>query len=243
MRKIERKNALNDAQRFGCSLIEVKFAQASDGTGAAEMTFSGYGAVFGNVDSYGDVIQKGAFKNTLRDAKKSGNWPPMLMQHGGWGMNADDMTPVGIWISMEEDEIGLKVEGKLANTARGLEAYGLLKMTPRPAISGLSIGYYAKEFILGTKPEEPRRTLKQVELVEVSLVTFPANGKARVQSVKSGTPDIRIAEQALRDVGYSQTEAKRILAQGFNKATSQRDAEGYSELADMIRRNTAIFNN
>lgn len=239
MRKIEFKNALSEAQHLGCNLIEVKFAKA-DGTETDEMIFSGYGAVFGNVDSYGDVIQAGAFKDTLKEARKSGHWPAMLMQHGGWGMGADDMTPVGIWTSMEEDDIGLKVEGKLADTPRGIEAYKLMKMTPRPAITGMSIGYFAKEFVLGTKPEEPRRTLKKVELVEVSLVTFPANGKARVQAVKNGMPDIRIAEQALRDVGYSQSEAKRILAQGF-KANPQRDVEGYGELAEMIRRNTAIL--
>lgn len=242
MCKPEFKNAPNEAQHFGCNLIEVKFASADGTADAGEMTFSGYGAVFGNVDSYGDVIQKGAFKDTVREAKKSGQWPAMLMQHGGWGMGADDMTPVGIWTGMEEDDIGLKVEGKLADTPRGIEAYKLMKMTPRPAITGMSIGYYAKEFVLGTKPEEPRRLLKKVELVEVSLVTFPANGKARVQSVKSGTPDIRIVEQALRDVGCSQSEAKRILAQGF-KAVPQRDAEGYGELAELIRRNSAILTN
>lgn len=242
MRKPEFKNSLSEAQHFGCNLIEVKFAKAEDGTDTGEMIFSGYGAVFGNVDSYGDVIQKGAFKDTLREARKSGNWPAMLMQHGGWGMGADDMTPVGIWTSMEEDDIGLKVEGKLADTPRGIEAYKLMKMTPRPAITGMSIGYYAKEFVRGTKPEEPRRLLKKVELVEVSLVTFPANGKARVQAVKNGIPNIRIAEQALRDAGFSQKEAKAILAEGF-KAIPQRDAEDYGELAEMIRRNTAILTN
>jgi len=226
-------------QHLDCGLLEVKLAQNEDGTESTEMVFSGYASIFGNQDSYGDVIQKGAFKETLREAKKSGNWPAMLMQHGGWGMGADDMTPVGIWTSMEEDEVGLKVEGKLADTVRGREAYGLLKMSPRPAITGMSIGYYAKEFVLGTKPDEPRRTLKKVELVEVSLVTFPANDKARVQSVKSG-PDIRIAEQALRDAGFSRNEAKAILASGF-KSIPQRDAEGMDSLADLIRRNTELL--
>lgn len=240
-KKIELKNALNEAQHFNCNLIEVKFASADDATATGEMIFSGYGAVFGNVDSYGDVIQKGAFKDTLREAKKSNNWPAMLMQHGGWGMGADDMTPVGIWTSMEEDDTGLKVSGKLADTDRGVEAYKLMKMTPRPAITGMSIGYFTKEFILGNKPEEPRRTLKKVDLIEVSLVTFPANGKARVQSVKSAQ-NIRIAEQALRDAGFSRTDAKAILAEGF-KAAPLRDAEGYGELAEIIRRNTAILNN
>lgn len=240
MRKPEFKNAMSEAQHFNCNLIEVKFASGDGSTDTGEMIFTGYGAIFGNVDSYGDVIQKGAFKDTLREAKKSGQWPVMLLQHGGWGM-ADEMMPPGIWIEMEEDDIGLKVKGKLADTDRGIEAYKLMKMTPRPAITGMSIGYIAKEFIVGTKPEEPRRTLKKIELIEVSLVTFPANGKARVESVKSDM-NIRIAEQALRDAGFSRTEAKGILANGF-KAVPPRDAEGYGELADMLRRNTAILNN
>jgi len=219
-------------------LVEVKFAPNESGVAEA-MTFSGYGAVFGNVDSYGDVIQKGAFKETLRESKKSGLWPALLMQHGGWGMGADDMTPVGILTELDEDDIGLKFDAKLADTMRGREAYGLMKMTPRPAISGMSIGYIAKEWGVGTKPEEPRRTLKKIQLVEVSLVTFPANPQARVQQVKSDL-DIRNAEQALRDAGFSRTEAKAILAHGY-KAAAQRDAEESGELAEIIRRNITIF--
>jgi HK97 family phage prohead protease len=236
--RLERKDRASP-QHLGCGLIEVKLAQNEDGTDAAEMTFSGYGAVFGNKDSYGDVIVKGAFRDTLREAKRTGNWPAMLMQHGGWGMGADDMMPVGIWTSMEEDDIGLKVEGKLADTVRGREAYGLLKMTPRPAITGMSIGYYAKEFVLGTKPDEPRRTLKKVELVEVSLVTFPANDKARVSQVKSDLT-IRDAEAALRDVGFSQSEAKAIVAGGF-KNLPQRDVDGMGQLAAQLQRNIELL--
>lgn len=241
MRKPEFKNANGETQHFNCNLIEVKFAGSDSGTGTDEMTFSGYGAVFGNVDSGGDLIVKGAFKDTLREIKKTGQWPDMLMLHGGWGMGVADMTPVGVWTSMEEDDFGLKVEGKLADTPRGIEAYKLMKMTPRPAITGMSIGYFAKEFSIGTKPGEPPRTLKKVDLFELSLVTRPMNGKARVQAVKNGIPTIRIAEQALRDVGFSQQEAKAILAEGF-KAIPHRDVEDYGELAEMIRRNTAILN-
>ncbi|HWO94196.1 MAG TPA: HK97 family phage prohead protease, partial [Dehalococcoidia bacterium] len=183
-------------ERFACAL-ELKFADSD----TKEMTFSGYGAVFGNVDSYGDVIQKGAFRETLREAKKSKQFPAMLLQHGGWGVTSEDFTPIGIWTDMEEDDVGLRVEGKLADTARGREAYTLLKMTPRPAINGLSIGYRAKEYSLGTKPEEPRRTLKKVDLLEVSLVTFPANPKARVSAVKSieQLSTLAEAERYLRD--------------------------------------------
>ena len=205
-----------DRTSFG--LREVKLA------GGDAMTFSGYGAVFDNVDSYGDLIVKGAFTDTLARAKSTGQWPAMLMQHGGWGMGADDMTPVGIWTGMEEDNIGLKVEGKLADTLRGREAYALLKMDPRPAIDGLSIGYIAKAYEPRSRPEDPRRKLTKVDLLEVSLVTFPANPKARVGSVKSsGGLTIKDAEEALREAGFSRTEAKAILAKGF-KSIDQREA-------------------
>jgi HK97 family phage prohead protease len=206
-----KSNAPIARAEFG--LAEIKFA-ASDG--AEAMTFSGYGAVFNNVDSYGDVIDPGAFKKTLSEAKKSDAWPAMLLQHGGFGFNADDMTPIGIWTEMDEDDKGLKVTGKLADTQRGNEVYGLLKMAPRPALNGLSIGYRARKFTVGTKAGEPRRRLHELDLVEVSLVTMPANPKARIGSVKSDDGlGIRDAEKALREAGFSANEAKAILAKGF----------------------------
>lgn len=227
--RFERKSDEDDTPRLGCNLTELKFAGADE----KEMVFSGYGAVFGNVDSYGDVIQKGAFKETLTRAKRSKQWPAMLMHHGG-SMFGGDPTPVGIWTDMHEDDTGLFVEGKLAPTARGMEAYQLLKMEPRPAITGLSIGYLAKEWSVRTKPDDPRRTLKAVELIEVSLVTMPANPKARVQAVKTDQLTIRDAERALRDVGFSQSDAKAIVASGF-KALPQRDVDGAGEVfADLL---------
>ncbi|MEM6907182.1 MAG: HK97 family phage prohead protease [Pseudomonadota bacterium] len=227
---VEEKSA--GLQRSEFALREVKFAGEE---GEKGRTFTGYGAVFGNLDSYGDVIEKGAFKKTIREAKKTGNWPAMLMQHGGWAISADDLTPVGIYTKMEEDDDGLLVEGILAETQRAQEALALLKMEPRPALSGLSIGYRAKKFTLGTKPEEPRRTLHEVELVEISLVTFPANPKARIGSVKSGNGlTIRDAEGALRDAGFSSNEAKAIVAKGFT-AIDRREGDDH-----IARRNDAL---
>lgn len=223
---------------LNCGLIELKFAPAD--AGADAMSFDGYGAVFGNVDAYGDIIEPGAFAGFLSDVQAGKqNWPAMLLQHGGYGMTAEDMTPIGVWTSLAEDGKGLKVSGKLADTPRGREVYGLLKMTPRPALDGLSIGYIAKEWEPRSKPDDPRRRLKRIDLIEISPVTFPANGKARVDQVKSGL-SIRDAERALRDVGFSQSEAKAILASGF-KAMPQRDVEDYGELAALIRRNTEIL--
>lgn len=217
--------------RADFGLCEVKFA-GDEGEDAR--TFEGYGAVFGNVDSYGDVIEKGAFRKTIAEAKKSGQWPAMLMQHGGWAMSADDLTPLGIWTGMEEDDKGLKVQGILAETVRGNEALALLKMKPRPALSGMSIGYRARKFTLGTKPDEPRRRLQEVELVEISLVTFPANPKARVHSAKSeGGLTIRDAEGALRDAGFSASEAKAIVAKGFS-VINHREGDDQTRLTDAV---------
>lgn len=219
-------------QHVQARLHEVKLA-AGDGV-AGE--FSGYGAVFGNIDAYGDVIAPGAFADTLASGRQRDTWPAMLSHHGGFGLGADDLTPVGIWTELGEDGHGLKVKGKLADTPRGRELHALMKMDPRPAIDGLSIGYIAKEWSPRSKPEDPRRTLKKVDLIEISLVTFPANPRARVQSVKSGLTT-RDAEKALRDAGFSAREAKAIIAEGFNGITAARDAgTDADEQTDELRR-------
>ena len=209
---------------------------------AAAMEFGGYGAVFNNVDSYGDAIAPGAFAETLREAKGSGVWPAMLLQHGGgvFSGSAEDQTPIGIWTAMEEDTHGLKLEGKLADTGRGRDLYTLMKMQPRSAINGLSIGYTVKDYTPRTKPEEPRRKLTKVHLWEVSPVTFPANPKARVTDVKGAAPSE--IERILRDAGLSRSEAKALMADGFNGLKRLRDAGDHAEeIAALIRRNTNLL--
>lgn len=216
--------------------LEIK--SAPDAAPEEGMTFSGYGAVFGNVDCYDDVIEKGAFKKTINEFKVSGRWPAMLAQHGGWGLTSRDMTPVGVWTKMEEDDHGLYVEGKLADTERGRELYQLMKMTPRPAIDGMSIGFYVTDSEDEKAEGKVIRHIKGIDLVELSLVTFPANKEARVSDVKSEDLTIRDAERALREAGFSRAEAKRILADGFS-SLSLRDADEKddSELAELLRRN------
>ena len=196
----------------------------------------GYGAVFGNIDSYGDAIAKGAFKETLRDHKKAKTMPALLQQHGGWGIGSDDLMPIGVWTEMAEDDHGLFVRGQLAlDTQRGKDAYALLKMKPRPALNGLSIGFVAKSWDNGTKPEEPRRTLKKVELWEVSLVTFPANDKARLDGVK-GIKTVRDFEDFLREAGFSAGAAKGIAANGFRPIEEGAGVSDLSEIVDLARK-------
>lgn len=227
-------------------LTECKLAVTEDDTQTGLMEFTGYGAAFGNVDSYGDVIEKGAFSAYLDDVKTGKqNWPAMLMQHGGWGINADDFTPVGVYTDLSEDDFGLKSTGILADTDRGKDAYKLMKMQPRAAISGLSIGYYVKESEYGGKNDPYDRLIKKIDLIEISIVTFPANDKARINGVKSAIDmNDHELERTLRDVlGLSQKEAKTVIARGFRALRADADAgsEELKRMQALLQRNTQII--
>lgn len=179
--------------------------------------FSGYGSVFNVVDSYKEVVAPGAFTETLQ-----GRMPSLLWQHRSG-------EPVGVYTAVREDNIGLYVEGKLAlKTARGAEAYELLKMG---AISGLSIGFITRED--SYDKVSGIRTLKKVDLWEVSLVTFPANDAARISAVKSieEIKTMRDAETVLREAyGLDRIEAKTLLAR-LRDVAGSRDAEGEKKAA------------
>lgn len=222
--------------RLTCGLVELKFAEG----GGAEVArkFSGHGAVFKNVDAFGDVIEPGAFAAWLADVKAGKqDWPAMLSQHGGWGLTAEDLTPVGMYSELSEDGEGLAIEGQLADTPRGNELYTLMKMKPRPAINGLSIGYIPKEWEERTKPSEPRRRLKRLDVIEISPVTFPANRRARVTGVKSGGFTERDFERLLmQDAGLSRSEARVVINSGFKSLLAMQDAggSGSNELDEIV---------
>jgi HK97 family phage prohead protease len=210
--------------------FEVKVTQSDDGH------ITGYGSVFGNVDSHRDIVAKGAFKSSLMEAKNGNSaWPAMLLQHG-MGDEVDSKMPVGIWTDIDEDDTGLMMQGKLAlKTQRGAEAYELMKMTPRPALNGLSIGYRTKDFTMGSKTDKARRTLNAVDLVEVSLVTSPSNRLATVLSVKSGT--IRDFEEFLRDEGgYSNAQAKAIAVNGYKSFQASDETDDLRPLLEMFQK-------
>ncbi|CAN7296011.1 HK97 family phage prohead protease [Agrobacterium tumefaciens] len=200
-------------------LIEVKFSQAS----SEEGTFSGYGAVFGNIDSHGDIIEKGAFKTSLREWEAKGKLPKMLLQHGGFFGPVDDMLPVGKWTSMEENSKGLKVEGKLfaLNTDRGALIYEGLKSGE---LDGLSIGYKAKKYRMGTKPKDPTRWLDELDLKEVSIVTWGSNDRALVSQVKA--LELFNPRELERDLKTILSGADAVKAVAIVKKHLQRDAEG-----------------
>lgn len=173
-------------------------------------TFSGYGAVYGNKDSYGDIIVKGAFDNYL--SGHSAKEVKLLWQH-------DSKQPIGVYDEVRSDENGLFVKGRLLinEIEKAKEAFALLKAG---AISGLSIGFSINKN--GAEMKDGNFYLKDLSLWEISVVTFPANDKANVNAVKS----IRDFEGFLRDVGgYSSSQAKRIAAQGYKAIEGQRDVD------------------
>ena len=167
----ERKDA-GGGREVRSFALQIK-ATGEDGT------VEGYGSVFGVRDNYDDVIAKGAFIQSLKDHKAAGTMPAMLWQH-------DADKPIGVWTEMVEDEKGLRIKGQLAmETVKGKEAHALLKMG---ALNGLSIGFMSKEWSYDRETEV--RTLTAIDLWEVSLVTFPANEKARVTNVKASPDDV-----------------------------------------------------
>ena len=178
-------------------------------------TITGYGSVFGVKDTYDDVVAKGAFVKSLNMHKSEGTMPAMLWQH-----KSD--KPLGVWTEMIEDAKGLKVTGQLAlDTEQGAEAYVLLKMG---AINGLSIGFMSVAWAYNEDTET--RTLTEIDLWEVSLVTFPANGKSRVTGVKSveDVTTIRQAEKVLRDAGFSVDATRAFISSVKSIVLGVRDA-------------------
>ena len=174
--------------------------------------FEGYGAVFNNTDLGNDVIKNGAFRKSLRNRKPKNI--KLLYQH------KTDM-PIGVFDSMKEDEHGLYVKGRLAlKTQMGREAYELLKMG---ALDGLSIGFKTNPKNYHIDKRSRRRVIDEVELMEVSLVTFPMNPKATVQMVKGQSISIREWENGLRDAfTISRSEAK-AAAKAIHETFAQRD--------------------
>ena len=131
------------------------------------MRFAGYAAVFGHPDRGGDVVRAGAFERSL---KRGPGAVPLLWQH-------EAGRPIGRIEYLREDKRGLRVIARLSEGAAGKEAAALLK---DGAVSGLSFGYRVRE----ARGESPRE-LTDLELVEVSLVTFPMQPKARVHAFRS----------------------------------------------------------
>lgn len=187
-------------------------------------SFSGYGAVFGNVDSGRDLIVRGAFAQTLAEWSAKSDMPPMLWQH-------DPRDPIGNWTEMREDDYGLFVRGELATEIpEGAKAYALLK---RRAVKGLSIGFSMRD---GDWDRDTGvRKLTNVDLMEVSLVTMAMNSAAMVTDVKAAidaVDNLSDAETVLREAGWSRKDARDFVSRV--KRIAQREAGDDRDLQSLL---------
>jgi len=206
---------------------EIRFS------GGKARTFEGYASVFGGVDSYGDTIVRGAFAKAIK-----GKTPKMFFNHRSWEL------PIGKWPVMQEDEKGLFVAGEFTEGLPQSEA--VLAAVKHGTIDGLSIGFRmnAGDF----ENTEKGRIIKNIsELVEVSVVTFPADSAARVDmdSVKSaleGVESLADFERFLRDAGgFSKSVATALVSKARSIARSESGAEDAAKQAAEVRRMLQSF--
>ena len=236
---VEGKSAMRTKQKSSFAFCDVKFASA----GAAAGTFSGYGAVFNNIDDGGDLVLPGAFAVTLAEWKAKAKLPKMLWQHG-MGITTGDQLPIGVWTKMEEDDHGLAVEGRLfaLDTDRGRTLYAGMK---EGAIDAMSMTYSATDVIYGQKADEPFRTIRALDLYEVGPVLFGMNEDATIDEAKAASQvkTIRDFETFLRDAGgFSIADAKAIASGGFKAKPALRDEGGVADaLAGLRERAAGIF--
>jgi HK97 family phage prohead protease len=204
--------------------FEIKKEPDEDGK------FEGYASVFDVVDQGMDVVSPGAFRRSLDTGKSV----KLLWQH-------DQSQPIGVFDEIREDERGLFVKGRISkDVQKGREAMALMRMG---SIDSMSIGYRTKQ--ASQEGNGSVRRLDEIDLFEVSLVTFPMLPDAQITAIKS-IKTIRDFEKSLRDVGFSKAEAKAIAADGFKGLADRRDdveveaetgidAEAKNDLMDQIR--------
>jgi HK97 family phage prohead protease len=203
-----------ERQSFGFEIKDI------DGSGV----FEGYASTW-DLDRVGDRIIKGAFAKTI---KKTGARVPVRWLHA---------EPIGVGIEAKEDARGLFVKGKLVLTVqRAQEARDLVAAG---AVQHMSIGYRVPRD--GWDMDGDVRLLKEVDLLEYSLVDQPANPQAAITRMKSvGDLTERDFEELLRDVGFSQREAKTIIGHGFRALKGQRDVapgDAAKSAVDQLRKN------
>ena len=183
--------------------LERKFARFGETLEVAETEsggteISGYASLFGDPDQGGDVVMKGAYADSLNDVAATGRSIKMLWQH-------DPTQPIGVWDQVREDAKGLWVKGRiLTEVAKGREAAALIGAG---AIDGLSIGYRT---VKATKNTKGQRLLSELELWEVSLVTFPMLPSARVAAKGDSVP----LGDVLREMAAAFEGARAEMARG-----------------------------
>ena len=192
-------------------------------------SFEGYASVFNNKDLGNDVIKQGAFAKSIYDKKPK--QIKLLYQH-----KTDE--PIGVIDSLEEDKRGLKIKGRLAmGTQKGKEVFELMKMG---ALDSMSIGYRLAPEDYKYSDKLKKRTITNLDLMEVSMVTFPMNPKAKVTKVKLAGMNVRELENYLCELGMTNSVSKQsasVLYKSFNVVENeQRDVvDSINRLIDKIK--------
>ena len=194
----------------------------------AEGRFTGYGSTFGNVDSDADIIVPGAFAKSLADFRAKNQMPAMLFSH-------DRARPIGDYVEAREDDHGLWLEGQLWVDGEhpNQDALTARRMMKGPGGAGMSIGFWVRGEEIDR--EKGIRKITDAKLVEVSVVTFPANEMARTTGVKAAQDikTIRDFEAFLRDEGgFSRDAAKAIAAGGWKAKTADPRDEAAGDEGD-----------
>lgn len=210
--------------------MEIKWLHVPLNLKAVDETgeFEGYGSVFGVRDLGYDIVMPGAFTKSLAAWKEKGKWPPVLWMH-------DTKEPIGPHLEMREDEKGLFVKGRLLIDADPVAKRAHAHMKAG-SVTGLSIGYVLKDY--EWSKEKEAYLLHEIELWEVSVVTFAMNEAAYVTDVKSvlakgEVPTAKKMERALREVGLSVSQSKAFMAKGYS-AMAPREA-GTDDALDSVK--------
>ena len=186
-------------------------------------SFEGYASVFNNKDLGNDVIKQGAFAKSIYDKKPK--QIKLLYQH-----KTDE--PIGVIDALEEDKRGLKIKGRLAmGTQKGKEVYELMKMG---ALDSMSIGYKLSPEDYRYSDKLKKRTINNLDLMEISMVTFPMNPKAKVTKVKLANMGPRELEEHLRDVGVMSSAVAKQTANILYKSYQEQDLLEQRDVVDSI---------
>ncbi len=210
--------ASSETMPHGAGQREKRFAPVDFKSVDAQGTFYGYASLFKQADLTNDVVMPGAFRQSLRERGTRGI--KMLFQH-----NAD--APIGVWEELREDARGLFARGRLMQeVARAREVLSLMRAG---ALDGLSIGFRTRKG--HTDARSGIRRLFDIDLWEISVVTFPMHPQARVSGLKRAggyaLPTTREFERWLtRNAGFSRSQARAVIRSGYKSLAGTQDAAG-----------------
>lgn len=170
--------------------------------------FTGHASVFDIVDSDNDIIERGAFADTISTGEAS-DGVMIFAQHD------DTKAPIGRTRLLREDEIGLYVEGYISDTHEGRDYRTLVKDR---VLTRMSIGYIPIEYYYD---ESGVRHLTRIKLIEISIVNYPANNNAIIESYKGGN-----------SMGEKQISEKSAAAAEATAATETNEGNGSVTLTE-----------